>query len=905
MEKDYKKTLLMFDSGFEMRGNLNAKEPGIIQEWDDKKIYEKLLEKNKNGKSFVLHDGPPYANGNLHVGHALNKILKDIVIKSKAQQGYKTPFVPGWDTHGLPIETAITKTGVDRKTMSSLEFRKLCEKYALEQVEIQKAQFKRLGVIGDWNNPYITLQKEFESKQLEVFFKMFNRGMIFKGLKPVYWSPSSESALAEAEIEYHEKTSPSIYVAFKVTEGKGKLSAGDEVVIWTTTPWTMPANRAVALGAEIDYSLVKVQDRKFLIATDLVKSFTEACGYEEFSIEWTANGEELEGAKYAQPLSGEPCPVVIGHHVTTDGGTGIVHIAPGHGEDDFMIGKKYGLEVFSAVDGEGKMTAGCGQFAGTFYEDANKEIGMKLTELGSLLKLKFIKHQYPHDWRTKKPVIFRATPQWFASVDKIKTEILDEIKNVNWIPGWGEQRLFNMMVDRQDWCISRQRVWGVPIPMIYCENGEPVTDNEVFENIVKLVKENGTNVWFEKSAVELLPVGYKNVNSPNGKFTKESDIMDVWFDSGSTHTAVCEARGMGYPADLYLEGSDQYRGWFNSSLITGVAANGKAPYKSVLTHGFVLDGKGQKMSKSLGNVIDPLQVSTKFGADILRLWVSSINYQSDVRISDEIIMQNAEFYKKIRNTMKFITSAIVDFDINKNKAQELKSVDYYMLSLANDVIKNVNKAYDEYDFGKVFTELVNFMNTDLSAFYFDMIKDIIYTAGQDSLRRRQVQTTLHMITDVLIKMLMPIIPHTMEEAYRYFNKDGKYESVLLEDAATTFAIPNEAKIREDFAKFMIVRDDFLKAMENARKDGVVTKASETHAIIDAPADYKEILESDGKEILCVSKLTIANNDGQTFEVAKVKIEKAEGAVCERCRIVFEAKDMTQDGICVNCAKTIQ
>ncbi|WP_412095313.1 isoleucine--tRNA ligase, partial [Bacillus haynesii] len=665
---DYKDTLLMPKTDFPMRGNLPNREPEIQGKWEDMDIYSLVQKRTEGRPMFVLHDGPPYANGDIHMGHALNKVLKDFIVRSRSMSGYHAPYVPGWDTHGLPIETALTKNKkVKRKEMTVAEFRKLCEEYAWQQIEGQKTQFKRLGVRGDWENPYVTLKPEFEAQQIKVFGEMAKKGYIYKGKKPVYWSPSSESALAEAEIEYHDKRSPSIYVAFDVKDGKGVLTNGEKIIIWTTTPWTIPANLGIAVHPELEYSVVAAGGGRYVMASALIESVAKAIGFEDHEVVQTVKGKDLEHIVAVHPLYGRDSLVMLGEHVTTDAGTGCVHTAPGHGEDDFIIGQKYGLDVLCPVDEKGHMTSEAPGFEGLFYDQANKPITEQLEEKGALLKLDFITHSYPHDWRTKKPTIFRATAQWFASIKDFRDELLDAVKETKWVPEWGETRLYNMIRDRGDWCISRQRAWGVPIPVFYAENGEPIITDETIDHVSELFRKHGSNIWFEKEANELLPEGFTHPGSPNGKFTKEQDIMDVWFDSGSSHQAVLEERDdLVRPADLYLEGSDQYRGWFNSSISTAVAVTGKAPYKGVLSHGFALDGEGRKMSKSLGNVVVPAKIMNQFGADILRLWVASVDYQADVRVSDAILKQVAEVYRKIRNTFRFLHGNIADFDPAKD-----------------------------------------------------------------------------------------------------------------------------------------------------------------------------------------------------------------------------------------------
>ena len=660
---NYKDTLLMPKTDFEMRGNLPKKEPKYVERWQQNDMYNKVIKQNEGHDDFVFHDGPPYANGNMHVGHMLNKVIKDVICRYKNMIGLYTPYIPGWDTHGLPIENAIQKLGVNRKELSTADFRKKCYEYALQQVEKQKEQCIRIGTFADYDHPYLTLNKEFEANQIDVFAKMAMDGLIYKGLKPVYWSPSSESALAEAEVEYHDVKSPTIFVKFQVKDGKGILDNDTYFVIWTTTPWTIPANLAICLNESYTYALVNTEKGKLIVLEEFIDTLWAKFGLEQKEILQRFKGSELEMITCTHPLYPErESLIILGDHVTNDAGTGCVHTAPGFGMDDFIVGQKYGLDVYCNVDEHGCMMADCGEWlAGQYVEDANKTVTMKLDELGNLLKLEFITHSYPHDWRTKKPIIFRATDQWFCSIDKIREKLLNEIDNVNWLNEWGHIRIYNMIRDRGDWCISRQRTWGVPIPIIYCEDGTPIMDETVFKHISDLFREHGSNIWFEKDETFLLPEGYTNEHSPNGIFRKEKDIMDVWFDSGSSHTGCMKERGYRYPVDLYFEGSDQYRGWFNSSLIVGTAAHGCAPYKTVLSHGFVLDGKGNKMSKSLGNTVDPIKVVNQYGADILRLWATSVAYQSDVRISDEIMKGIAENYRKMRNTMRFVLGNLNDF----------------------------------------------------------------------------------------------------------------------------------------------------------------------------------------------------------------------------------------------------
>ena len=761
---NYKDTLLMPKTDFEMRGNLPKKEPKYVERWQENDMYNKVIQQNEGKDSFVFHDGPPYANGNMHMGHMLNKVIKDVICRYKNMNGFYTPYIPGWDTHGLPIENAIQKLGVNRKEMPTAKFREKCDAYAHEQVNKQMEQLIRMGTFADYKHPYLTLQHEFEARQIEVFAKMAMDGLIFKGLKPVYWSPSSESALAEAEVEYHDIKSPTIFVKFQVKDGKGVLDNDVNFVIWTTTPWTIPANLAICLNASYNYALVETEKGKLIVLDTLVDELMAKFEITDYKVVNHYKGSELEYITCQHPLYDRESLVILGDHVTADSGTGCVHTAPGFGADDFFVGQKYNLPAYCNVDEHGCMMEDCGEWlAGQYVDDANKTVTMKLDEIGALLKLEFITHSYPHDWRTKKPIIFRATDQWFCSLDKIRDKLLSEIDNVNWLNEWGHIRIYNMIRDRGDWCISRQRTWGVPIPIFYCEDGTPIIEQEVFDHISELFREHGSNVWFERDEKDLLPEGYTNEHSPNGIFKKEKDIMDVWFDSGSSHTGVMVERGFNYPVDLYFEGSDQYRGWFNSSLIIGVAAHGKAPYKTVLSHGFVLDGKGNKMSKSLGNTVDPIKLVNQYGADIVRLWATSVAYQQDVRISDEIMKQVAEGYRKIRNTMRFVLGNLNDFKASDLvEIKDLPGVDQYMLAKLNELMKAYDEAYANYDFATANQEILNYFTNTLSSFYMDFTKDILYIEDANSPRRRQVQTVLYHHAKTMMKLLSTVLVFTAE-----------------------------------------------------------------------------------------------------------------------------------------------
>ncbi|PLR87543.1 isoleucine--tRNA ligase [Bacillus sp. V33-4] len=915
---EYKDTLLMPKTEFPMRGNLPNREPEIQEHWQEVDIYKQVQERTKGRPMFVLHDGPPYANGDIHMGHALNKVLKDFIVRYKSMSGYNAPYVPGWDTHGLPIEQALTNKGVKRKEMTVAEFRKLCAEYAYQQIDSQRTQFKRLGVRGDWENPYITLEPEYEAQQIRVFGEMAKKGYIYKGLKPVYWSPSSESALAEAEIEYQDKRSPSIFVGFKVKDGKGVLDTDTEILIWTTTPWTIPANLGISVHPDLTYVVVKANGKKYVVAEALLESVTNEVGWETAEVVKKVTGSELEYVLAKHPIYDRDSLVMLGEHVTTDAGTGCVHTAPGHGEDDFYVGQKYGLGVLNPVDDKGVMTDEAPGFEGLFYDTANKPITEKLEEAGALVKLSFINHSYPHDWRTKKPVIFRATAQWFASIKDFREDLLDAVEETKWVPAWGETRLHNMVRDRGDWCISRQRVWGVPIPVFYAENGDPVITDETIDHVSALFRKHGSNIWFEKEANELLPEGFSHPGSPNGIFTKETDIMDVWFDSGSSHQAVLEEReDLQRPADLYLEGSDQYRGWFNSSLSTAVAVTGKAPYKGVLSHGFTLDGEGKKMSKSLGNVIVPAKVMNQLGADILRLWVASVDYQSDVRVSDPILKQVAEVYRKIRNTFRFLLGNLADFNPAADAVpfENLREVDQFMLVKLNKLIKNVHDAYENFEFAGIYHAVNNFCTLDLSAFYLDFAKDVLYIEAKDNAERRAIQTVLYESLTALVKLVAPILSHTADEVWAHIPAVDE-KSVQLTDMPQYRELPNAKELEEKWTAFMKLRNDVLKALEEARNEKVIGKSltakvtlfvrNRTEALLDS-------IDENLEQLFIVSSFEVAGSYEEApehalkLENAAIVVSKAEGETCERCWVVTPEVGQVPEHptLCPRCAAVVE
>ncbi|MEC9484303.1 MAG: isoleucine--tRNA ligase [Candidatus Izemoplasma sp.] len=903
MSKDYKDTLQLPKTDFPMRGNLGNKEPEMQKAWEDMDLYQKRLDKNKGNTEYVLHDGPPYANGDIHIGHALNKILKDFVVRYKSMRGFYTRYVPGWDTHGLPIETALVKhKKVKRHELSKAEFRKQCEAYAYEQVDRQRDQFKRLGVLGEWDNPYVTLKPKYEASQLRIFADMVEKGLIFKGLKPIFWSPSSETALAEAEIEYHDVKDPSIYVGMDAVDTLGKFDFDFKFLIWTTTPWTIPANLAIAVGDHILYSFVKVDnDTVYLVATELINELKDILGWETVETLQDVKGYELENMTYKHPLYDRVSPVVLGHHVSTDGGTGLVHTAPGHGEDDFIIGQNYGLDVLCPVDEKGYMTEEAGQYKGQFILECNDSVINDLKALGALLKVKTITHSYPHDWRTKKPVIFRATDQWFASIESLKDDMIKEIHTINWVPKWGEKRMENMVKDRKAWCISRQRTWGVPIPVFYAEDGTAILDKDVINHVADIFSEEGTNAWFSHSAEELLPEGFTHPGSPNGTFTKETDILDVWFDSGTSHHGGMKDFGLPYPSDLYLEGSDQYRGWFNSSLSTGVAHTGKSPYKACLTHGFVLDGDGRKMSKSIGNVVDPLKVMKQMGADILRLWVASVDYQSDVRISNKMMRQISESYRKIRNTIRFMLGNLKNFnpDTDRVAYDDLAEIDQYMVQKMNILTKTTLERFDHFEFDGVYRDITNFVTRELSAFYLDFTKDILYIEKEDDHARRSIQTVLYDMTLDLLRLLTVFLPHTTHQAYPHL-PHAKEAHVYLENMPEVKTFDNPELV-DKYDRFMKIRDNVLKALETARNNKVIGKSFNAKLTLYPEGDTKTFLEGldvNLGQVFIVSQFEMAEGTGEyTFDELSIDVEKAEGHTCERCWQVVPEVD---DGLCDRC-----
>ena len=921
-KKDYSCTLNLPKTDFPMRGNLPTKEPETLKAVFENGLYEKILKKNEGHKHFVLHDGPPYANGEIHAGHALNKILKDTIVRYKAMKGFYAPFIPGYDTHGMPTEKkAIEKLGLDRSKIPVTKFRDTCREFTTNYKDIQTEGFKRLGVLGDWAHPYITYDHATEARQIGVFGDMYKKGYIYKGLKPVYWCTDCETALAEAEIEYKDVTGESIYVKFPVEDSKGLFDKKDTyMVIWTTTPWTLPGNMGITIGADYEYSMVELKENKenaklerLIIATELVEKVMKLAEVEDYKTVQTFKGSELEGVLCKHPFLDRMSRVVLGSettvNVTLDEGTGAVHTAPAYGKEDYLQGLKDKLGMVVAVDDKGKQTAEAGEFAGQFYAKSNKTITAWLDENGYLLKAVKIEHSYPHCWRCKKPIIFRATPQWFASVDGFRDDVLKAIKTVTWHPDWGEDRMSEMIKGRNDWCISRQRTWGVPLPIFYCKDcGEPYVTEESIKKIQEVVRTEGTNAWWAKEAKDLVPEGAKCPKCGCTEFKKETDIMDVWFDSGSTHQSVLVERGLDYPADLYLEGNDQYRGWFQSSLLTSVAVNGIAPYKEVLCCGFVVDGQGRKMSKSLGNGVSPIDVSNKFGADILRLWALSSDYSMDVNLSDDILKGISDVYRKIRNTARYILGNTYDYDPEKPVAYEdLQEIDKWALTRLNKLIKDCTNDYDTYSFGNCYHDVNQFCVVDMSSFYLDIIKDRLYTEKADSVARRAAQTTMYYILDALVKILTPMISFTAEEIWSAMNHTEKenVESPMLADYPVSNDEWDNKEIAEKWEKIIKVKNIVAKDLELARAEKTIGNSLDAKVTIYAEGEeYKFLKENEEliKLVLIVSGLEIQENNRKQEEKLGVKVEHATGEKCERC---WMYNDHIEDGLCPRCKEVLE
>ena len=924
MEKGsvYQKTLQLPVTDFPMRGNLPKREPQMLAKWQKEQAYERLRELGRKQKRplFVLHDGPPYANGNIHIGTALNKILKDFVLRSKSLAGYQTPYVPGWDTHGLPIELHVVRAlGKRRAELSEAEFREECAKYALEQVDMQRSQFQRLGVWGAWGDPYLTLKHDYEAMQIEAFGEMVEKGYVYKALRPVYWCADCQTALAEAEIEYGESRSPSIYVRFALKDGKGVLTEKDTYfVIWTTTPWTIPANLAIALHPHFDYILVKTEKGNLVLAKELAESVLEELGLTALELLGEYKGAELEGLVCEHPLFDRDSLVILGGHVTLEAGTGCVHTAPGHGHEDYIVGLEYGLPILSPVDGLGRFTEEAGPYSGLTLDEGNKKVTEDLEEGGFLLKLDFVEHSYPHCWRCKEPIVYRSTEQWFISIDNFRAEMLQEIERVEWIPAWGEERIRGMVAERGDWCISRQRIWGVPIPVLYCECGEAVISQTNINRIAQIFRAEGANAWFTRPAADFLPHDYRCPACGSTAFRKDEDTMDVWFDSGVSHRAVLTTHAeLAWPADLYLEGSDQHRGWFQSSLSTSVATTGKAPYRSVLTHGMVVDGEGKKMSKSVGNVVGPEEVWEQYGADVLRLWVASAEFRGDVRISNDILKQLAEAYRRIRNTARFMLGNIHDFKPEEHSVPygEMEELDRWALMQLAKVSDRMRRAYEKYDFHLAYYAVHQFCAVDLGAFYLDVLKDRLYCDRADSRERRSAQTAFLIILKELTQLIAPILVFTAEEIWQHLpaavRKEKSVHFSLWEQLPAEFI---NGELDRRWEEFLEIRRIISKALELARSDKVIGASNEARVVIHAERRQKQLLESfadDIRMLLIVSAVEIkspAGSEGALYSEAGISVDvcRAEGEKCERCWKYFAemSGDPEHPRICRRCMDAI-
>ena len=917
---DYSKTLNLPETEFPMRAGLPEREPEFLKYWEENKIYEKKQELHAGHKKFVLHDGPPYANGKIHMGTALNKILKDIIMKYKYAQGFDTPYVPGWDTHGMPIEhAAIKNLGLNRHELDTLVLRKECHDYALKWIDEQRTDFKRLGVLGDWDHPYITMTHDYEAVQIHVFGEMAKKGYIYKGKKAVYWCPHCETALAEAEIEYGEEKSPAIFVKMPLVKDNGMLPEAAQgkpayIVIWTTTPWTMPANVAIALHPDFEYAWVECEGEILFMAKEMLEAVGKVCKKDLSNIIGTCKGKDMEYAECRHPFEtiDRKSLVVLADYVTLEAGTGCVHTAPGHGADDFETGVRYNLPIICPVDGSGKLTAEAGaDFAGMFVFDANVPIIKYLAGLNRLFGKENIRHQYAHCWRCKNPIIYRATEQWFASVDGFREEALNAIANdVQWIPSWGEARIHNMVADRHDWCISRQRVWGVPIPIFYCEDcNEHLVNDDTINAVADLFAKEGSDAWWAHSAEEI----------GGTHFRKESDIMDVWFDSGSSHAAVCKTRPeLAWPADMYLEGSDQHRGWFQSSLLTSVATEGKAPYRAVLTHGYVVDGEGRKMSKSVGNTVAPQEVIAQYGADIIRLWAASSDYKADIRISKEILKQLSEVYRKIRNTIRYILGNTNDFNYETDKVEfkDMLELDRWALMHMQLLKKEVSAAYESYDFHVLYHAIHNFCSIEMSSYYLDILKDRLYAYKADSFERRSAQTAMYEIMLDLVVMIAPVLSFTMEEVWQFMKKPASMpESVFMMPWPECKEEYIDEALESKWDNFIEIRSEITRVLEGARRAKTIGHSLDAKVELHATGEALAILrsvEGDLATLLIVSQAKLVEGlaggvEATGREDLKVTVQAAEGEKCERCWIYSDTvgKDAEHPTVCARCAAALK
>ena len=917
---DYAKTLNLPKTSFKMKANLAQKEPLTLRDWKKAEIYEKSLK--EGAPFFVLHDGPPYANGDIHIGHALNKILKDIILKYKRLRGYNAPYIPGWDTHGLPIEWKIMEElGEKAKNMTPLQIRQECKKYALKWVEKQKEGFKRLGILGNWDNPYITLRPEYEAEQLKVFKEIYENGYIYKGLKPVYWSPTTETALAEAEIEYKDVTSHSIYVKFEGEKDLTDKLGVDEasILIWTTTPWTLPANLGVFLHPEFDYGLYKTEKGNLVVAKDLAEDVFKTLDL-SYELLKEFKGTELEYTHYQHPFLDRKGLVMNADYVTIDAGTGAVHTAPGHGADDYNYSLKYNIGILSPVDDRGHMTKEAGKYEGMFYAKASKAIVEDLTESGHMLYHTTFVHSYPHDWRSKKPVIFRATEQWFISIDEsdIRENALKALENVEFVPSWGKNRIGSMLETRPDWTISRQRVWGVPIPLFYNRaTDEVIYEPEIMDRIIELVKKEGTDIWWKYEAKEI--IGDELLEKYNLKdvdIRKERSIMDVWFDSGVSHRSVLVPRNLPRPADLYLEGSDQHRGWFQSSLLTSIASTKDAPYKRILTHGFTMDGQGRKMSKSLGNTILPKDITEKYGADILRLWVSSVDYREDVRISENILQQMSDAYRRIRNTARFLMGNLNNFDYANDKVdyKDMFEIDKWAMHKLEELKEKTTEYYDKYEFYSLFQEITYFCSMEMSSFYLDIVKDRLYCEGTTSIERRSAQTVLTEVLKVLVRIISPVLSFTADEIWERIPEALKEEeSVHLSKGIEANPEYLNEELAKKWDKIARLRREVNKKLEAERQTGLIGHSLDARVLLNIANDeysfIKDYTENEVSDLFIVSQVKFVNDNLAESEIEgiSISVEKASGEKCERCWKYDEevGHDHNHSDVCPRCASVLE
>ncbi len=914
---DYNKTINLPKTEFPMRAGLPAREPAMLERWQEMDLYHELLKKNEGKPRYALHDGPPFSNGALHMGHALNKSIKDFMVRSAAMRGYYTPYIPGWDNHGMPIESAIIKKNkLNRKKMSVPEFRSACHEFAQHYVDVQREGFKRMGVIGDWEHPYLTMDPGFEAEEVKVFGAMYKKGVIYKGLKPVYWCPHDETALAEAEIEYQDDPVTTVYVKFPMHDDQGKLGAYDKdklfFVIWTTTIWTLPGNLAIALHPRDSYALVKADGGEvYIMAEALVEKVMKVGGVENYEIVETHPGSFFENMLADHPFLPKTSRLVNAEYVTMDSGTGCVHTAPGFGADDYQTCKRYGMEMVVPVDDRGRHTDYAGKYAGMSTDESNPVILADMKGSGALFASEDIVHSYPHCWRCKHPIIFRATPQWFCSVDAFKDDAVAATENVRWIPGWGKDRMISMIQERADWCISRQRRWGLPIPVFYCEDcGKPVCDDATIETVSGLFAAEGSNAWYEKEAADILPAGYRCPHCGGVHFTKEEDTLDGWFDSGSTHFASMKKDQGFWPATVYMEGLDQYRGWFQSSLLTAVGAMGQgAPFQECVTHGWTVDGEGKAMHKSLGNGVDPADIFKKFGADMIRLWAGSADYHADVRCSDNIFKQLSQSYLKFRNTARYCLGNLDGFDADHLAApEEMLELDRWAVTRLNRLMERCEAAYQNYEFHVVSHAVNDFCVVELSSFYLDIIKDRLYCEETNGLPRRSAQTALWLILDTMTKIFAPILAFTCDEIWQAMpHRDGDDpRNVLLNEMNKPFA---EYALDEDamaaWDKLVKVRDAVNGALEAARNEKKIGKSLEARVKLTVPQELanQKFMDADElADLLIVSQVRVS-----TGTEIKVDVEPAQGAKCERCWKILPSvgKDGEHPGLCARCASVVR